>query len=117
MIFLKCKCIFININNYIYLLLFLDVIDLGISQCLPLVGFISHQNSKIPIEYIHMMSDLRSTGSVVNNVKKSYYSSNEIIETLGADIVMLFFSENHNILESVKQHQRILWKNYENRFN
>ncbi len=102
-------------------MIFLDnitgVIELGLNQCESLVGFITHHNSRIPVEYVHMMSDMRSTGSTAGKTKNNYYFPRMMTEKLGADVVMLFFADSSNIVNSVQKEKELSWIGYENRFS
>lgn len=89
---------------------------MGLDQNKSLLGFITHQNSSIPTNYVHMMSDMRSTGTSMGKTKNSYYSLDLMTNKLGADIVITFFSDTYNILNAVQKQKRLAWEGYEDRF-
>lgn len=89
---------------------------MGLDQSKSLLGFITHQNSSIPTNYVHMMSDMRSTGSSIGKTKSSYYPLDLMTSTLGADVVITFFTDTYNILNAVQKQKRLAWEGYEDRF-
>lgn len=95
---------------------FLDVVTMGLSQNKSLLGFIAHLNSYIPLNYVHMMSDMRSTGSSMGKTNNTFYSLDLMTRMLGADIVITFFSDTCNILNSVLKQKNLAWQGYEDRF-
>ncbi|KAK7588087.1 hypothetical protein V9T40_005332 [Parthenolecanium corni] len=70
------------------------VVTMGLDQNKSLLGFVTHQNSSIPTNYVHMMSDMRSTGSSIGKTKSSYYPLDLMTSTLGADVPEKIAAEN-----------------------
>ncbi|XP_065226486.1 uridine 5'-monophosphate synthase-like [Planococcus citri] len=92
-------------------------IDITLKLFEEVTGFVSSKNSTIPLNYIHMASDLKNSGNVAQSSNNSFYSSEIIVQDISADIIKLRYNSLENIAELVKNEQLLLWNAYFKRFS